>query len=102
MYPSVFLPSVVCLAAIAAGSPPALPNPTDPKRFAQACSGIAEGTGCASPGEKKCCNEDLFNVIFCNEIAQIEFEHCTDGRICAPNGKGSIACFVNGEQPVPP
>ena len=101
MYLSLFVPPVVCLAVIVAGSPTDLPNPADPKRFAQACVGIATGRGCGAPGEKKCCNEDLVNVIFCNNQGQIEFEHCTDGRICAPNGEGSIACFVNGKQPVP-
>ena len=81
--------------------PTDLPKTADPKRFAQACAGISTGTGCRAPGEKKSCNEDLINVIFCNSQGQIEFEHCTDGRICAPDGEGSIACFVNGKQPVP-
>lgn len=99
--------SLIWLAIMASGSSANLPNPTDLKRFAQACAGIQEGTGCTVPGVKLCCNEDLVNVIFCEgngmaEFGTITFQHCTDGRICAPDGKGGIACFIPGQQPVPP
>jgi hypothetical protein len=70
---------------------------------AQACTDIFEGTGCKSPGEMLCCEEDMVNVISCEKkTKEIKYYHCTGTRICAADGKGSVACFEPGTQPTPP
>jgi hypothetical protein len=72
---------------------------------AQKCAGIAEGIECTSPGSKICCEEDMVNIISCkpkNGKNIVVYSHCTGGKICAGDGKGSVACFVPGTQPTPP
>ena len=32
----------------------------------------------------------------------MKYFHCTGGRICDPDGKGDIGCFIAGTQPTPP
>jgi hypothetical protein len=74
-----------------------------PRLGAEKCAGIVEGRGCLSPGGRLCCEEDFVNVISCDKkTKKIKYFHCTGGRICAPDGKGDIACFVPGTQPKPP
>lgn len=74
-----------------------------PRLGAQKCTDIFEGRGCLSPGGRLCCEEDLINIISCDKKTKtIKYFHCTGGRICDPDGKGDIGCFIPGTQPTPP
>ena len=97
MYLNHFI-AIILDVLLAVSASPAKP----PKRYDQVCAGIDVGTGCTMPNYQLCCKEDMVTVIKCNATAQIEFLQCTNGRICAPDGKAGIACFVPGTQPIPP
>ena len=74
-----------------------------PRLGAQKCTDIFEGRGCTSLGARLCCEEDLVNIISCDKkTKKIKYFHCTGGRICDPDGKGDIGCFIPGTQPTPP